>query len=227
MWSNPEQFDHFKLLYSLSLQRSLRGVSLQFVNRRPSASTASLPVNWFLLFYRNLVTKKKFFWRPTTRRKCWRKRLPKFDMDTIDDSEVASPDTELHIYNNWWKWFIATLTPIKIVWHVLIWLINCLSNFLLFADLRKSIGYADVKSAPVYFDVQRNSTFSHTNHTQSTPISFELARVNEGNAMDLASGKFTAPRPGIYFISFTGHLRSSDPSPYFFTVNIFFFWTGI
>jgi hypothetical protein len=39
-----------------------------------------------------------------------------------------------------------------------------------------------------------------------------LARVNEGNAMDLTSGKFTAPRPGIYFFSFAGvaHLESSS-----------------
>jgi hypothetical protein len=31
-----------------------------------------------------------------------------------------------------------------------------------------------------------------------------LAVVNEGNAMNLTSGKFTAPRPGIYFFSFAG-----------------------
>ena len=70
------------------------------------------------------------------------------------------------------------------------------------------MNFPDVKSAPVHFHVQRNSPFS----TQDTPIPFELARVNEGNAMDLASGIFTAPRPGIYYFSFTGvtYLKSSS-----------------
>jgi hypothetical protein len=73
----------------------------------------------------------------------------------------------------------------------------------LFTDKQKWIGYVDVKSAPVHFYVQRNNSFSRAN----TPISFDFARVNEGNAMNLTTGKFTAPRPGIYFFSFTGTAR--------------------
>jgi hypothetical protein len=36
--------------------------------------------------------------------------------------------------------------------------------------------------------------------------------VNEGNAMDLTSGKFTAPRPGTYFFYFTGVARLKSSS---------------
>ena len=56
---------------------------------------------------------------------------------------------------------------------------------------------------PVHFYVQRNSSFN----TIGTPILFNLALVNEGNAMNLQTGKFTAPRTGIYFFSFTGHVN--------------------
>ncbi|XP_046458980.1 uncharacterized protein LOC124205578 [Daphnia pulex] len=75
-------------------------------------------------------------------------------------------------------------------------------------DKQKWIGYADVKSAPVHFYVQRNSSFS----TRETPIPFDLSRVNEGNAMNLTSGIFTAPRPGIYFFSFAAVARLKDSS---------------
>jgi hypothetical protein len=78
------------------------------------------------------------------------------------------------------------------------------------------IGYADVKSAPVHFYVQRNSHFFE----QDIPIPFDLAVANEGNAMDLTSGIFTAPAPGTYFFSFAGvaRLYASPPAMFFFTL---------
>ena len=69
-----------------------------------------------------------------------------------------------------------------------------------FAGFQTWIGYVDVKSSPVYFYVQRSATFNTTN----TPISFDLELLNVGGAMNLTSGKFTAPRDGIYSFSFNG-----------------------
>ena len=62
------------------------------------------------------------------------------------------------------------------------------------------IGQADVKSSPVYFYVQRSTDFTAVN----VPIPFEVTRLNVGNAMNTASGIFTAPKPGTYFFSFSG-----------------------
>ena len=69
-----------------------------------------------------------------------------------------------------------------------------------FSGFETRIGYVDVKSTPIYFYVQRNSNFNAT----KTPIPFDVERLNVGGAMDLASGKFTVPRNGIYAFSFTG-----------------------
>lgn len=62
------------------------------------------------------------------------------------------------------------------------------------------MGYADVKSMPVYFYVQKSTTFNQLN----TPVPFEVVKLNIGNAMDIASGIFTAPRTGTYFFSLSG-----------------------
>jgi hypothetical protein len=59
----------------------------------------------------------------------------------------------------------------------------------------------------------------------STPISFELAQTNEGNAMDLTSGIFTAPKTGIYLFSFTGMASfpatSSSSQVYYLQVGLY------
>jgi hypothetical protein len=39
---------------------------------------------------------------------------------------------------------------------------------------------------------------------EKTPLPFKEARINVGKGMDLSTGKFTAPRTGFYFFSFTG-----------------------
>ncbi|XP_046456552.1 uncharacterized protein LOC124203768 [Daphnia pulex] len=85
------------------------------------------------------------------------------------------------------------------------------------AGFQKWIGYVDVKSAPVHFYAQRNSNFN----TVNTPIPFDVAVVNEGNAMDLTTGKFTAPRPGIYFFSFAGVARLYSSSSVDFSSRIY------
>jgi hypothetical protein len=62
------------------------------------------------------------------------------------------------------------------------------------------MGYDDIKSMSVYFYVQKSTTFNQLN----TPVPFEVVHLNIGNAMNIASGIFTAPRKGIYFFSLSG-----------------------
>jgi len=61
------------------------------------------------------------------------------------------------------------------------------------------IGNVDVISSPVQFFVQRNTDWS----TPSTPMTFQVVRLNVGNAMDISSGIFTATKAGTYYFAFS------------------------
>ena len=83
-----------------------------------------------------------------------------------------------------------------------------------FTGFQTWIGYVDVKSSPVYFYVQRGSIVFNTT---GTPIPFDVEILNVGGAMNLTSGKFTAPNNGIYAFAFTGfaYLPASSSRVYF------------
>ncbi len=52
----------------------------------------------------------------------------------------------------------------------------------------------------IHFYVQRSTSFSEAN----TAITWESSQLNDGNAMSLSSGVFTALVPGIYQFTFSG-----------------------
>ena len=67
------------------------------------------------------------------------------------------------------------------------------------AGYETRIGNVDVFSSPVQFYVQRNTNWA----TLNTPIPFEVERLNIGNAMNIGTGVFKAPKAGTYFFAFT------------------------
>jgi len=69
------------------------------------------------------------------------------------------------------------------------------------------IGDVDVKTKNIHFYVQRSTNFDVDNAV----IPWEVTRLNEGGAMNIASGIFTVPVPGIYHFEFSGMKLNSAP----------------
>lgn len=82
----------------------------------------------------------------------------------------------------------------------------------------KRVGFVSIESLPggVHFYVQRKSNFEDNGAT----ITFEVQRLNAGGGMNLQTGIFTAPVPGIYFFSFIGIKDYSSLNPIEMTLRL-------
>jgi hypothetical protein len=91
-------------------------------------------------------------------------------------------------------------------------LINSFTNF---SGLQTWIGYVDLKSEPVYFNVERNTSYSTFNEA----MPFDWETLNAGNTFNVSSGIFTAPRRGTYFFAFSSFSADS--------YNLFYFYLEV
>ncbi len=63
------------------------------------------------------------------------------------------------------------------------------------------IGLVDIKSSSVHFYVSRTSSYGSAN----TVIPYQVTHLNLGNAMNVGSGVFTAPKTGVYHFHFSAY----------------------
>jgi hypothetical protein len=106
MRSNPEQFDHFKLLYSLSSQTSQTKQTTISIDSVTSGQMVSTLLQKF-------GDKKEIFLTANDEKKMLTETATNIRMDTFDDSEVGSPDTESQILNILKDLLVTSRTTIK------------------------------------------------------------------------------------------------------------------
>jgi hypothetical protein len=106
MRSSPEQFDHFKLLYSLSSQKSQTKHTTITIDSVISGQM-------FTTLLQKFKKKKDIFLTANDERKMLKETATNIRMDTFDDSEVVTPETELQILNILKDLLVTSRTTIK------------------------------------------------------------------------------------------------------------------
>jgi hypothetical protein len=106
MRSDPTQFDHFKLLYSLSWQTSQTKQTTISIDSVTSGQMVSTLLQKF-------GDKNQIFLTANDEKKMLTETLNNIRMDTFDDSEVGSPDTEFQILSILKDLLVTSRTTIK------------------------------------------------------------------------------------------------------------------
>ena len=107
MRSDPEQFHHFKLLYSWSSSQPSQ--TKQMAINMESITSGQIVSNLLQKF----GDKKDIFLTANDEKKMLTEMATNIRMDTFDDSEVGSPDTEFQISNFLKNFLITSRTIIK------------------------------------------------------------------------------------------------------------------
>ena len=74
-------------------------------------------------------------------------------------------------------------------------------NKLYFNAVETPIGLVDIKTSSVHFYVSRTSDYGFVN----TVIPYQVTHLNLGNAMNVGSRIFTAPKEGVYHFHFSAY----------------------
>jgi hypothetical protein len=115
---NPKQFDHFKLLYSLSSQSWQTKQTTISIDSVTSGSMVSKLLQQF-------GNKNQIFLTDNDEKKMLAESVTNIRMETFDDSKVASPDTETQIVNILKDLLITSRTTIKEqsdkMWNSVFW----------------------------------------------------------------------------------------------------------
>jgi hypothetical protein len=106
MRSNPKQFHQLKLLYSLSSQTSQTKHTTISIESITSGTLVSTLLQKF-------EDKKEIFLTASDEKKMLSETATNIRMDTFDDSEVGSPDTEFQILNILKDLLVTSRTTIK------------------------------------------------------------------------------------------------------------------
>jgi hypothetical protein len=106
MRSKPEQFDHLKLLYSLSSQTSQNKQTTISIDSVTSGQMVSTLLQKF-------KDKKEIFLTANDEKKMLAETATNIRMDTFDDYEVGSPDTESQILSILKDLMVTSRTTIK------------------------------------------------------------------------------------------------------------------
>ncbi len=106
MRTNPEHLNHFKLLYSLSSQTSQTKQTTISIDSVTSGQLVST-------LFQKFGDKKEIFLTANDEKKMLTEMATNIRMDTFDDSEVGSPDTESQILNILKDLLVTSRTTIK------------------------------------------------------------------------------------------------------------------